>query len=69
MVQYHRTSIISRTYAALPFQGSASGDILTTQLFFPDEPGNARDWIFDETLLMKINTVGDGRFARFDFIV
>ncbi|WP_430469578.1 intradiol ring-cleavage dioxygenase [Thalassospira lucentensis] len=45
------------------------GDILTTQLFFPDEPGNARDWIFDETLLMKINTAGDGRFVRFDFIV
>ncbi|KFC62017.1 Intradiol ring-cleavage dioxygenase [Devosia sp. LC5] len=44
-------------------------DVLTTQLFFPDEPGNARDRIFDETLLMTINPAGDGQFARFDFVV
>lgn len=45
------------------------GDVLTTQLFFPGEPGNARDRIFDETLLMTISPAGDGQFARFDFVV
>lgn len=45
------------------------GSVLTTQLFFPGEPGNARDRIFDETLLMTIRDEGGGRFARFDFIV
>ena len=45
------------------------GRVLTTQLFFPGEPGNARDRIFDQTLLMKISKAGDGRFARFDFVV
>jgi protocatechuate 3,4-dioxygenase beta subunit len=46
-----------------------AGRVLTTQLFFPDEPRNARDRLFDETLLMKTSPAGDGRFARFDFIV
>ncbi|APO72946.1 intradiol ring-cleavage dioxygenase protein [Rhizobium etli 8C-3] len=45
------------------------GDVLTTQLFFPGEPGNVRDRIFDETLLMTISPAGDGQFARFDFVV
>ncbi|MGZ2426611.1 dioxygenase family protein [Rhizobium laguerreae] len=45
------------------------GVVLTTQLFFLGEPGNARDRIFDETLLMTISPAGDGQFARFDFVV
>ena len=45
------------------------GDVLTTQLFFPGEPGNARDRIFDEALLMTISSADDGQFARFDFVV
>ncbi|GGF84389.1 hypothetical protein GCM10007301_50460 [Azorhizobium oxalatiphilum] len=45
------------------------GDVLTTQLFFPGEPGNARDRIFDETLLMAVGPADDGQFARFDFVV
>ncbi len=45
------------------------GDVLTTQLFFPGEPGNAADRIFDETLLMTISPAGDGQLARFDFVI
>lgn len=45
------------------------GVVLTTQLFFPGEPGNARDWLFDETLLISITDTGDGHFGRFDFVV
>jgi len=44
------------------------GDVLTTQLFFPGEPGNARDRVFDETLLMTFSPTPDGQFARFDFV-
>ena len=47
----------------------AGGAALTTQLFFPDEPGNARDWLFDETLLIAMTNATDGRFGRFDFVV
>jgi len=47
----------------------AGGAVLTTQLFFPDEPGNARDWLFDETLLIAMTNATDGGFGRFDFVV
>ena len=42
------------------------GSILTTQLYFPDEPGNESDSIFDPALLMK--GARSGR-ASFDFVV
>jgi protocatechuate 3,4-dioxygenase beta subunit len=44
-------------------------EVLTTQLYFPDEPRNRRDWIFDERLVMQIAGAGDDRFGRFDFVV
>ena len=32
---------------------AANGPVLTTQLYFPDEPGNARDPLFRRDLLMR----------------
>jgi protocatechuate 3,4-dioxygenase beta subunit len=46
-----------------------SGRLLTTQLFFPGEPLNARDGLFNEQLLLRISDVADGKFGRFDFVV
>ncbi|MNI24548.1 Catechol 1,2-dioxygenase 2 [compost metagenome] len=44
--------------------------ILTTQLFFPNEPGNAKDNIFKEALLMNIRDNADGsKAASFNFVV
>jgi protocatechuate 3,4-dioxygenase beta subunit len=45
------------------------GRILTTQLYFPAEPRNAGDRLFDEALLLEIKQAGDGRFGRFDFVI
>jgi protocatechuate 3,4-dioxygenase beta subunit len=45
------------------------GPLLSTQLYFPDEPGNARDFLFRRELLMSIASVGDGLAARFDFVL
>ncbi|WP_310205339.1 intradiol ring-cleavage dioxygenase [Ancylobacter sp. 3268] len=45
------------------------GRILTTQLYFPEEPRNVGDGLFHETLLLDIKQTGDGRFGRFDFVV
>ncbi|HEV1999787.1 MAG TPA: intradiol ring-cleavage dioxygenase [Xanthobacteraceae bacterium] len=43
--------------------------VLTTQLYFPDEPGNAQDFLFRRELLMRVSEAGDGLAARFDFVV
>ena len=43
--------------------------ILTTQLYFPDDPGNARDGLFRETCLMAVTNTPDGQEATFDFIL
>jgi protocatechuate 3,4-dioxygenase beta subunit len=45
--------------------------VLTTQLYFPDEPANERDGLFDPALLVAFeeDEGGDGRQARFDFVL
>jgi protocatechuate 3,4-dioxygenase beta subunit len=43
--------------------------VLTTQLYFPDEPTNRRDGLFRRELVMRVAEAGDGLAARFDFIV
>jgi protocatechuate 3,4-dioxygenase beta subunit len=45
------------------------GKILTTQLYFPGEPRNRTDGIFDSSLLMDIRRAGSGRRARFRFVL
>jgi protocatechuate 3,4-dioxygenase beta subunit len=45
------------------------GRILTTQLYFPGEPRNRTDSIFDSSLLMDIRRVGRGRRAQFRFVL
>ncbi|WP_078628225.1 carbohydrate-binding protein [Streptomyces sp. NRRL F-2664] len=43
--------------------------VLTTQLYFPNEPRNATDSIFDPRLLMAVRDAGSGREAAFDFVL
>jgi protocatechuate 3,4-dioxygenase beta subunit len=43
--------------------------VLTTQLYFPDEPGNRRDGLFRRELVMRTADAGDGLAARFDFVL
>lgn len=45
------------------------GASLTTQLYFPGEEANQRDFIFDPALLLDIAQAPDGHYARFDFVV
>ena len=42
---------------------------LTTQLYFPDEPGNRKDDLFDASLVMAIDAAGEKQLARFDFVL
>jgi protocatechuate 3,4-dioxygenase beta subunit len=47
-----------------------NGPVLTTQLFFPDEPQNSRDSIFNSKLVLPIKDQTDGsKTATFDFVV
>ncbi|WP_370949540.1 carbohydrate-binding protein [Amycolatopsis sp. cg5] len=43
--------------------------ILTTQLYFPNEPRNNTDSIFDPRLLMTVRDSGGTREAAFDFVL
>jgi protocatechuate 3,4-dioxygenase beta subunit len=43
--------------------------VLTTQLYFPDEPENAHDGLFRRELLMRVAEAGDKLSARFDFVL
>lgn len=43
--------------------------LLTTQLYFPDEPSNTRDSIFSPQLLLNIQKTKDGELATFNFIL
>ncbi len=44
--------------------------LLTTQLYFPDDPHNANDGIFNSALLMQTERRVDGAIeARFDFVL
>jgi protocatechuate 3,4-dioxygenase beta subunit len=43
--------------------------VLTTQLYFPDEPDNASDGIFDPALVMDVQDADDGELAYFTFVL
>jgi protocatechuate 3,4-dioxygenase beta subunit len=43
--------------------------VLTTQLYFPNEPANRRDGLFRRELVMRMAEAGDGLVAQFDFVL
>lgn len=45
------------------------GRVLTTQLYFPDEPRNHSDGIYRRELTMQVARKGGRRDAKFDFVV
>lgn len=49
-------------------QGPAT-TLLTTQLYFPNEPGNAQDGIFHPALVMATQESAEGSAATFDFVL
>jgi protocatechuate 3,4-dioxygenase beta subunit len=45
------------------------GPVLTTQVYLPGEPSNARDGIFNSALLLTVQDTPDGQLASFNFVV
>ncbi|MGH2585071.1 MAG: hypothetical protein ACRDJE_09160, partial [Dehalococcoidia bacterium] len=43
--------------------------VLTTQQYFPGEPGNARDGIFHPDLVMAVQDTADGKAAIFNYVL
>jgi protocatechuate 3,4-dioxygenase beta subunit len=43
--------------------------LLTTQLYFPNEPANLRDGLFQRELLMRVTHADGGLAGRFDFVL
>ena len=43
--------------------------VLTTQLYFPDEPANRGDFLFSSVLLMAVDHGDNGQKATFDFVL
>ncbi|MGW1981782.1 dioxygenase family protein [Streptomyces collinus] len=43
--------------------------VLTTQLYFPNEPRNSTDSLYDARLLMPVRDGNGGREAAFDFVL
>jgi protocatechuate 3,4-dioxygenase beta subunit len=45
--------------------------VLTTQLYFPNEPANARDGIYRPELVMSVtdNPDGNGLLGTFDYVL
>lgn len=48
---------------------AANRKILTTQLYFPDEPQNESDFLFRPELLMKLEPATKGKAGRFHFML
>lgn len=45
------------------------GPVLTSQVYFPDTPANARDGIYNPRLLVNMQTAPDGKQATFNFVL
>jgi protocatechuate 3,4-dioxygenase beta subunit len=50
-------------------QAAAESPVLTTQLYFPDEPRNPEDDFFRPELLMQVTISDDAMKARFDVVL
>ena len=48
---------------------AAHGRALTTQLYFPGEPRNRRDFLYDPELTMAVRDAVGGREGRFHFVL
>jgi protocatechuate 3,4-dioxygenase beta subunit len=48
---------------------AANGPVLTTQLYFPDEPVNTRDRLFHPALVMDVQDTTDGKIGIFNFVL
>jgi len=72
--RYHLETILPGTYPGrtrhIHVKAQApKGQILTTQLYFPNEPGNAKDGMYQSKLEMKLSQKDETKMGKFDFVL
>jgi protocatechuate 3,4-dioxygenase beta subunit len=67
-VDYSQFFIHRTAHIHVKVQGRDT-QLLTTQLYFPDEPLNQDDGIFDKSLLMNVESADGLMHATFDFVL
>jgi len=66
---YRQMGVYRTPHIHVKLQGRAT-KLLTTQLYFPNEPHNKQDWFFKESLVLNVRDVKDGSLAaKFDFVL
>ena len=66
---YHQYGIHRTPHIHVKTQGRDT-KLLTTQLYFPNEPLNAQDWFYRDDLLVKLERATPSAFlATFDFVL
>ena len=50
-------------------QANQLPEVITTQLYFPDENSNKEDPLFDQALVLSVDDSADGKRARYDFVL
>lgn len=75
---YELTTVKPAAYGGLLFRRTphihvrlrvGGAEALTTQLYFPGEPTNDRDGLFDPRLLMRLDERGEGLVGSFRFVI
>jgi protocatechuate 3,4-dioxygenase beta subunit len=64
-IQYQRRA----PHVHVKVRASDKSAVLTTQLFFPDEPFNETDSLFEKMTVMDVVDTAEGQKATFDFVV
>lgn len=68
-VSYEERGLLRTPHIHVKVQGRATR-LLTTQLFFPGEPLNHQDGLFNDSLLIELTRSGDGSLTgQFDFVL
>jgi protocatechuate 3,4-dioxygenase beta subunit len=72
--RYRLETIVPARYPGRPPHihvkvGAPGQPILTTQLYFPDEPSNQADQIFNPALVMAMQDGPDAQHGSFDFVL
>jgi len=66
---YHQYGIHRTPHIHVKMQGRDT-KLLTTQLYFPNEPLNAQDWFYRDDLLVKLDRATPAAFlATFNFVL